>query len=51
MEKDEKLSYFELTGEILTCCFEVTKEFGPGSLERAYKNALLIAMKQSRLLF
>lgn len=49
MEKDKKLPHFELTGEILTCCFEVMKELGPGFLERIYKNALLIAMKQKGL--
>ncbi len=49
MEKDKKLPHFELTGDILTCCFEVMKELGPGFLERIYKNALLIAMKQKGL--
>jgi hypothetical protein len=49
MELDKKLPYFELTGTILNCCFEVMKELGPGFLERVYKNALLIAMKQKGL--
>lgn len=48
MEKD-KLPYFELTGTIMHCCFEVMKELGPGFFERIYKNALLIAMKQKGL--
>ena len=49
MEKEEKLPYFELAGSIIKCCFEVMKELGPGFLERIYKNALLIAMKQKGL--
>ncbi len=49
MEKEKKLPYFELTGAIMQCCFEVMKELGPGFLERVYKNALLIAMKQKGL--
>ena len=49
MEKEEKLPYFELTGSIIKCCFEVMKELGPGFLEQIYKNALLIAMKQKGL--
>ncbi len=49
MEKDKKLPYFELTGTIMECCFEVMKELGPGFLEQVYKNALLIAMKQKGL--
>lgn len=49
MEKDKKLPHFELTGDILTCCFDIMKELGPGFLERIYKNALLIAMKQKGL--
>ena len=49
MEKEKKLPYFELTGTIMQCCFEVMKELGPGFLERIYKNALLIAMKQKEL--
>ena len=49
MEKDKKLPYFELTGSIMQRCFEVMKELGPGFLERIYKNALLIAMKQKGL--
>lgn len=49
MEKEKKLPYFELTSTIMQCCFEVMKELGPGFLERIYKNALLIAMKQKGL--
>ena len=48
--KEEKvLPYSELTGSILSCCFEVMKELGPGFLERVYKNALLMAMRQKGL--
>ena len=49
MEEDKKLPYHELTGSILNCCFEVMKELGPGFLERVYKNALLIAMREKGL--
>jgi GxxExxY protein len=49
IEEGEKLPYFELTGTILNCCFEVMRELGPGFLERVYKNALLIAMRQKGL--
>lgn len=49
MEKDKKLPYQELTGAILNCCFEIMKELGPGFLERVYKSALLIAMRQKSL--
>lgn len=46
IEQDKKLPHFELTGIILSCCFEVMKELGPGFLENVYKNALLIALRQ-----
>jgi GxxExxY protein len=50
MNDEEKgLPYSELTSDILGCCFEVMKELGPGFLERVYKNALLIAMRQKGL--
>ncbi len=49
MEEDKNLPYFELTGSILNCCFEVMKELGPGFVESIYKNALLIAMRQKGL--
>ena len=49
MEQDKKLPYFELSGSILNCCFEVMKELGPGFLEGVYKNALLITMRQKGL--
>ena len=37
---------FDLTKNILKCCFEVMKELGSRFLESVYKNALFIAMKQ-----
>lgn len=43
------LPHSEMTGEILSSCFEVMKELGPGFQERVYKNALLIVMKQRGL--
>ena len=49
-EKSKKeLPQSELTRTILGCCFEVMKELGPGFLERIYKNALLITMKEKGL--
>ena len=49
MKKEKELPYSELTSDILGSCFEVMKELGPGFLERVYKNALFIAMKQKGL--
>ena len=49
MEQDKELPFSELTSSILGCCFEVMKELGPGFLEKVYKNALLIAMRQRGL--
>ena len=46
MEEEKILPSYELTRDILNCCFEVMKELGPGFLEKIYKNALLIALKQ-----
>jgi GxxExxY protein len=43
------MPHSELTSAILGCCFEVMKELGPGFLEKVYKNALLIAMRQRGL--
>jgi GxxExxY protein len=40
----------EVTRVILNCCFEVMKELGPGFLERVYKNALHIVMRQKGLI-
>ncbi len=37
-KKNEKnLPYPELTRTILSCCFEVMNELGPGFLEKIYK--------------
>ena len=47
--EEKELPYFELTGSILNCCFEVMNELGPGFLERVYKNALLLALRQKGL--
>lgn len=47
--EEKELLHSELTSDILGCCFEVMKELGPGFLERVYKNALLIAMRQKGL--
>lgn len=49
-EKDEEnLPHHELTRAILGCCFEVMNELGPGFLERLYKNALLLALREKNL--
>jgi GxxExxY protein len=49
-KKNEKnLPHYELTRTILGCCFEVMNELGPGFLERLYKNALLLAMREKNL--
>lgn len=49
MEEEKKLPHFEITSAILSCCFDVMRELGPGFLERVYKNALLITMRQKGL--
>ena len=49
MNDKKNLPYYELTGNILSGCFEVMKELGPGFQERVYKNALLITLKQKGL--
>jgi GxxExxY protein len=46
---EKELPHSELTSVILGCCFEVMNELGPGFLEKVYKNALLIAMRQKGL--
>ena len=49
-KKNEKnLPHYELTRTILGCCFEVMNELGPGFLERLYKNALLLAMREKNM--
>ncbi len=47
--KKKELPYSELTNAILGCCFDVMRELGPGFLEKVYKNALFIAMRQKGL--
>ena len=49
IKEEKELPHSELTRSILGCCFEVINELGPGFLERVYKNALLIAMRQKGL--
>ena len=36
----------EITGKILECSFEVSKELGSGFLESVYEKALLVALSQ-----
>ena len=49
MKEEKELPHSELTSTILGCCFDVMRELGPGFLEKVYKNALLIAMRQKGL--
>ena len=49
IKEEKELLHSELTRSILGCCFEVMKKLGPGFLERVYKNALLMAMRQKGL--
>ena len=49
IKEEKELPYSDLTGAILGCCFDVMKELGPGFLEKIYKNALLIVMRQKGL--
>jgi GxxExxY protein len=49
MKEENELPYSELTRAILGCCFDVMHELGPGFLEKVYKNALFIAMRQKGL--
>jgi PD-(D/E)XK nuclease superfamily len=49
IKAEKGLPYSELTGSVLRCCFEVMRELGPGFLEKIYKNALFIAMRQKGL--
>jgi GxxExxY protein len=49
IKEEKELPHSELTRSILGCCFEVINELGPGFLERVYKNALLMAMRQKGL--
>ncbi len=49
IKEEKRLPHADLTSDILGCCFEVIRELGPGLLERVYKNALLIAMREKGL--
>ena len=49
IKEEKELPHSELTRSILGCCFEVINELGPGFLERVYKNALLMVMRQKGL--
>jgi GxxExxY protein len=40
------LLYEALTSQILSACFEVSKELGAGFLESVYQNSLVIALRQ-----
>ena len=44
-----ELPHSEISEKIISCCFEVMRELGPGFLENVYKNALFIAMNQKGL--
>jgi len=49
MNEEKELPYAKLTSDILGCCFEVMEELGPGFLEKVYKNALVITMREKGL--
>ena len=49
IENEEEFAHFELSRNVIGCCFEVIKELGSGFLENVYKNALFISMKQKGL--
>ena len=49
IQEEKELPHSELTRAILGCCFAVMRELGPGFLEKVYKNALLLAMRQAEL--
>ncbi len=46
-DKQDKFS--ETTSLILSCCFEVTNTLGSGFVESIYRNALIIALRDSGL--
>lgn len=49
MENQNQLLHSDVSEIIIGCCFEIIKELGAGFLEKIYKNALFIAMKQKGL--
>jgi hypothetical protein len=46
-ENKRELIHSDISEKIIGCCFEVMKELGSGFLEKVYKNALFLAMKQA----
>jgi GxxExxY protein len=48
-ENKRELIHFDISEKIIGCCFEIMKELGSGFLEKVYKNALFLAMKQKGL--
>ena len=49
IENQNQLPHSDISEIIIGCCFEIMKELGAGFLEKIYKNALFIAMKQKGL--
>ncbi|MEO7539625.1 MAG: GxxExxY protein [Pyrinomonadaceae bacterium] len=49
MDRIGRMEHEELTGKILECCFEVSKELGAGFLESVYEKALIVALCQKGL--
>ncbi|HSX12659.1 MAG TPA: GxxExxY protein [Rhabdochlamydiaceae bacterium] len=45
----DDLPHFNLTRNILKCCFDVMNTLGSGFLESVYKNALIISMAEQGL--
>ena len=48
-ENKKELVHSDISEKIIGCCFEIMKELGSGFLEKIYKNALFLAMKDKGL--
>ena len=44
-------SFDELSGEVIRCALDVHRELGPGFIEKAYRNAMRIALADADLAF
>lgn len=50
MEEEEVISVSDpLTYKIISCCYEVPKELGPGYLEKIYSRAMVIQLENQGL--
>jgi GxxExxY protein len=48
-ENKRELLHADVSEKIIGCCFDIMKELGSGFLEKVYKNALFLTMKQKGL--